>query len=215
MKNKNTAKWITLILSLFLIPYINAGTQQDSINSRHAQTIFNKTYQMVFGPQGSYLHYDVNIIGIYKTAGDIYYKGKKMNYNEARYASWNDGVTAYMVDKKKKKVDIYKADSDKKDKYLSQFKYNLNNFEYSWSPAKEGYLLSLKVKNAKFLGIREVKGLIDSKTFYPISLRIKVAFFWTTVKISDFKSGNIDDRLFIFPHNQFKDYQLADKRNED
>lgn len=214
MENKYTARLVVWILSFFIIPCMNAGTP-DSINARQARNIFNRTYQMVFGPQGSTLSYDVNIIGIYKTAGSICYKGKKMRYSEERYASWNDGITAYMVDRKKKKVDIYKADSNKKDKYLSKFNYNLNDFEYSWTPDKGAFLLTLKLKNAKFMGIREVKGLIDAKTFYPISLRIKVAFFWTTVKISNFRSGDIGDQNFIFPRDSFKGYQFTDHRNED
>ena len=210
---KNSKARVVFILSLFLIQYMSAGTL-DSDNSKEACSIFNRTYQMVFGPEGSMLHYNVNIIGIYKTSGDICYKGKKMRYGEERYASWNDGITAYMVDKKLKKVEIYKADSDKKDKYVSKFKFNLNDFEYSWSPAKEGFLLRMKLKNARFMGIREVEGLIERKTYNPISLRVKVAFFWTTVKISDFRSGNINDQVFVFPFQQFKDYKIIDKRNE-
>lgn len=203
-----------LISSLFLVASMSAATQ-DVNNAREARSIFNRTYQLVFGAQGSALHYDVNIIGIYKTAGDICYKGKKMRYAEERFASWNDGVTAYMVDKKSKKVSIYKANSDKKDKYLSKFKFNMNDFDYSWRQAKEGFLVSMKLKNARFMGIREVEGLIDKNTYYPISLRIKVAFFWTTVKISRFRSGDIGDQNFIFPSYQFKGYDVVDNRNED
>jgi hypothetical protein len=212
-QKKRINKWLVVAMAVFFISSMNAETP-NSNNAKEARNIFNRTYQLVFGPQGSMLHYDVNIIGIYKTAGDVYYKGKKMRYNEERYASWNDGVTAYMVDKKKKEVGIYQAESESKDKYLAKFKFNLNDFEYSWSPSKEGYLLSMKLKNAKLMGIREVKGLIDSKTFYPLSLRIKVAFFWTTVKISHFKSGQISDQLFVFPSSQFRGYQFLDKRNE-
>jgi hypothetical protein len=203
-----------LVSTLFLMQNLCAATQ-DANNAREARDIFNRTYQMVFGPQGSTLHYDVNIIGIYKTAGDICYKGKKQRYSEERYASWNDGVTAYMVDKKSKKVSIYKANSDKKDKYLSKFKFNLNDFEYSWRQAKEGLQINMKLKHSSFMGIREVEGFIDRKTYYPISLRIKVAFFWTTVKISRFRSGNISDQNFVFPSHQFKGYEVVDNRNED
>lgn len=212
MQQTYSTKWIMFLLSLFLLP--SYALAQSSTNAQQARNIFNRTYQMVFGPQGSSLHYDVNIIGIYKTAGDICYKGKKLRYSEKRYASWNDGVTAYMVDREKKKVEIYKADSDKKDKYLSKFKYNLNDFEYSWTPEGRDFVVSMKLKHAKFMGIREVKGLIDSSTFYPINVRIKVAFFWTTVKISNFRSGNINDEVFIFPANTFKGYQFGDHRNE-
>lgn len=205
----------TALITFLCLSLCVDTTAQNVTNAQQARNIFNRTYQMVFGAQGSTLHYDVNIIGIYRTAGDIVYKGKKMRYSEERYASWNDGVTAYMVDRKKKKVEIYRADSDKKDKYLSKFKYNLNDFEYSWLPEKGDFRITMKLKNAKYFGIREVEGLIDGKTYYPISLRIKVAFFWTTVKISRFRSGNIGDQNFVFPHEQFKGYEMLDKRSEE
>src|SRR5574344_2779480 len=121
MKVNKTSVLLVLIASLFMAVSVSAEPK-DAANSKQARNIFNRTYQLVFGPQGSMLHYDVNIIGIYKTAGDVYYKGKKMRYNEERYASWNDGVTAYMVDKKKKEVGIYQAESESKDKYLAKFK---------------------------------------------------------------------------------------------
>lgn len=205
---------MALILFFCLIPSSRVEAQ-NTTNAQQAQAIFDRTFQMVFGPQGSALHYDVNIIGIYKTMGDICYKGKKMKYSESRYASWNDGVTAYMVDHKKKTVSIYKADSDKKDNYLSKFKYNLSDFKYSWKRVSEGYQITINVKNAGLTGIREVVGLIDSNTYYPINLRIRVAFFWTTVKISNFKSGNISDQTFDFPSSYFKGYKFIDKRNDD
>lgn len=181
-------------------------------NADEARRLFNSVYNMVLGPNGSTLQYDVNIIGLYKTKGTIWYKGKKNRYAEARYMSWNDGVTAYMVDKKKKTVGIFRADDDNKDKYLSKFKYNLNDYEYSWQYCKEGIEVNLKPKNSVFLGIRQMKGILDKTTHHPKYLRIKVAFFWTTVKIFNFKAGNINDNLFVFPKKQFKDYEFIDNR---
>ena len=105
-----------------------------------------------------------------------------MKYNNRTFASWNDGVTAYMVDKKEKEVGIYKATSDKKDKYLSKFKFNLNDFIYSWSPAKEGYRVSMKLKTSKFWASVRWKDSSTAIHTIPLSVRIKVAFFWTTVK---------------------------------
>lgn len=207
--------YLNILFLSFLLMLCTGIRAQSSVNASQARSVFNRTYELVFGPQGSVLHYDVNIIGLYKTSGDICYKGKKMKFNESRYASWNDGVTAYMVDKKKRVVNIYKADSDKKDKYMSKFKFDVNDFEYSWAPGKGGWLLTMKLKHAHFMGIREVKALIDNTTYYPISLRIKVAFFWTTVKISNFRSGNVGDQTFVFPMQLFKGWQINDRRNED
>ena len=39
---------------------------QETANERQARRIFNQAYQQVFGEQGASLHYDVNIIGVYK-----------------------------------------------------------------------------------------------------------------------------------------------------
>ncbi|MBQ6031601.1 MAG: hypothetical protein IJL29_01100, partial [Prevotella sp.] len=61
-------------------------------------------------------------------------------------------------------------------------------------------------------GIKHVKAVIDKKSGAPKSLRIKLFWFWTTVKISNFHSGNINDHLFVFPKSRFKGYQLTDKR---
>jgi hypothetical protein len=40
-----------------------------------------------------------------------------------------------------------------------------------------------------------------------------VAFFWTTIRISNFKSGGITDDVFVFPREKYKnDYKFVDKR---
>ena len=199
---------IIAILSILFALSIHA---QETPNARQARQIFDRTYNMVFGERGSSLHYAVNIIGIYKTAGNIWYKGKKSKYAESRYASWNDGTTAYMVDNKKKTVEIYRADDDSKDEYLSKFKFNADDYTYHVAKATQGYELSIKPKHSGIAGIKEVKAIID-RNYHPISMRIKVAFFWTTVKISNFKSSGIADSTFTFPRNQFKTYKFTDKR---
>jgi hypothetical protein len=200
-------------LLIILLSFISLNVKGET-NAQQARKLFDSVYNMVFGEEGSTLHYDVNIIGIYKTNGTIWYKGKKSRYGEARYASWNDGVTAYMIDHKKKVVDIYRSNDDNKDKYMSKFKFNANDYSYSWANAKDGIEITIKPKTSHLMGIREVKGMLDRNTHYPLYLRIKVAFFWTTVKISNFRAGNINDNIFIFPRNQFRGYEFSDHRND-
>lgn len=93
-----------------------------------ARELFDKVFNMVFGPEGSSLSYSVNIIGLYKTQGHVVYKDKKICYEEKRFCAYEDGKVAYMVDKEKKKVDIHDYDDESKDKYLSMFKYDVDNF---------------------------------------------------------------------------------------
>ena len=54
--------------------------------------------------------------------------------------------------------------------------------------------------------------LVRKQTYEPISVRIQIAFIWTTIKISNFKSGGITDEMLRFPAEQYKDYKFVDKR---
>ena len=187
---------------------------QETANERQARRIFNQAYKQVFGEQGASLHYDLNIVGIYKTQGDITFKGKKQKFVDEKVNTWNDGVTAYMAFRKKKEVHIHAANSDKKDKYSGKFKFELDDFDYSIAEDDGLFLLTLKQKKKAKGTIKIVKAWVTKKGYEPVRLRLKVAFIWTTIKVTNFKSGGISDDIFVFPRSQYKDWTFIDKRNE-
>jgi hypothetical protein len=200
-----------ILAVIMLIGTVCSVQAQDNANSRQARRIFNNAYQQVFGEQGATLHYDVNITGIYKTRGTIWYKGKKSKFDEARMTSWNDGKYVYTFKKKKREVELHTAKNNKSDKYSQKFKFEPENYNYSIAEADNGLLVTLKlIKGRK--GMKEIHALLERKTYHPISVRIKIAFIWTTIKISDFQSGGITDEMLRFPKEQFKDYKFVDKR---
>ena len=205
MRNK-----LVLVLTTLLM-MLSSAYAQDTPNSRQARRIFDQAYNQVFGPEGATLHYDVNIIGIYKTNGTIWFKGKKSKFEDAKTCSWNDGTTVYTYRKKKREVEIYSAADNKSDKHSRKFKFDPENFEYGVSDDPEGLKLTLKAKKG-VKGIKEAHVLVTHKTYYPISVRIKLAFIWTTIKISDFQAGGIPDEMFHFPQEKFKNYKFVDKR---
>jgi outer membrane lipoprotein-sorting protein len=200
-----------LIVTLCSSLYALETTAQKSSNN--ARQEFEKVYNMVFGPQGSTLKYDVNIIGIYKTHGTIWYKGKKQCFSDERVNTWNDGVTAYMVFKKKKTIEIHDANSDKKDKYSGKFKFSLNDFDYSMHKENNDIVFCLKQhKDAKGT-VKEVRAYVDAETYTPKNLKLKVAFFWVKIKISNFRSGGVADAQFVFPVDRYKEgYKVIDHR---
>jgi hypothetical protein len=194
-----------------LLSVLTSVQAEDNPNARQARRIFNQAYQQVFGEQGATLRYDVNIIGIYKTYGTIWYKGKKSKFVDAKMNSWNDGVTVYTIKKKKKEVEIHSAKNNKSDKYSSKFKFEPENFDYSIANDERGLMLTLKAKKG-VKGIKEIHALVKRQSYEPISLRIKIAFIWTTINISNFKSGGITDEMLRFPAEKYKDYKFVDKR---
>ena len=205
MRNK-----IRLVV-LLLLSVLSSVQAEDNPNARQARRIFNQAYQQVFGEQGATLRYDVNIIGIYKTYGTIWYKGKKSKFVDAKMNSWNDGETVYTIKKKKKEVEIHSAKNNKSDKYSSKFKFEPENFDYSIANDERGLMLILKAKKGA-KGIKEIHALVKRQSYEPISLRIKIAFIWTTINISNFKSGGITDEMLRFPAEKYKDYKFVDKR---
>ena len=194
-----------------LLSVLTSVQAEDNPNARQARRIFNQAYQQVFGEQGATLRYDVNIIGIYKTYGTIWYKGKKSKFVDAKMNSWNDGETVYTIKKKKKEVEIHSAKNNKSDKYSSKFKFEPENFDYSIANHEQGLMLTLKAKKG-VKGIKEIHALVKRQSYEPISLRIKIAFIWTTINISNFKSGGITDEMLRFPAEKYKDYKFVDKR---
>ena len=200
-----------ILAVVLLLSALTSVQAEDNPNARQARRIFNQAYQQVFGEQGATLRYDVNIIGIYKTYGTIWYKGKKSKFVDAKMNSWNDGVTVYTIKKKKKEVEIHSAKNNKSDKYSSKFKFEPENFDYSIANHEQGLMLTLKAKKG-VKGIKEIHALVKRQSYEPISLRIKIAFIWTTINISNFKSGGITDEMLRFPAEKYKDYKFVDKR---
>lgn len=201
-----------LIILIPLLTIIQTKAQEDSPNAKQARHIMETAYDNVFGKEGSSFSYNVNIVGIYKTRGNITIKEKKQRFTDDRVDSWNDGKTVYMAYRKKKTVEIHDPKSSRKDKHSGKFKFSLDDFTYSVARQSDGLMLTLKQKKGAKGTIKEVKALVAYKTYAPIRLRIKVSFFWTTINITNFKAGNINDKTFVFPRERYKGWKFVDKR---
>ncbi len=209
-----TAMIKRILFVLFLLLTVAGVSAQTATQPNEARELFDKIYNKMFGPEGCSLRYDVNIIGIYKTHGSIWYKEKKQRFSDERVDVWNDGVTAYMVYRKKKVVEIHDANSDKKDKYSGKFKFSLDDFDYSKSMDGEDLVLRLKQRRGAKGTVKEVRAYIDPKTLTPKFVKVKVSFIWTKIKISNFMAGFINDNMFVFPQDQYpsSEYKYVDKR---
>lgn len=200
-------------LLLFSFVFSISLSAKDTPNSRQARRIFNEVYEKTFGNEGSTLHYAVNIIGIFKTEGTIWYKNKKSKFVDERYNSFCDGTTYWLVERKKQTVHIHDAQSEKRDKYATKFVFYPENFIYSIKDMSSHFELTLKAK-PHTKGIKLVRVLLDKRTHNPLSLRVKLGIIWTTVKISNYKCGGISESIFDFPKDKYKNYKVIDHRLE-
>ena len=198
---------------MMCMPLVAFSAGKKTTNSNEARRLFEATYNKVFGDKGCQLHYEVNLVGIYKTSGSIWMKGKKSKFVDAKVDSWNDGKTIYTVYRKKKQIHVFEAGSDKRDKYASKFKFTLNDFDYEIMERISGYvMIKLKQRKEAKGTVKEARVLIEEKTLTPVHAKVKVAFFWANIAISDFKTDDISDDLFVFPKEKYgSDYKYVDK----
>lgn len=202
-----------LTLTLFLLSVLPSNATKKTTNAEEARKTFDKVYNMVFGPEGCSLHYDVNIVGFYKTSGTIWYRGRKQRFTDEKADVWNDGKTAYMVYRKKKTIEIHNAQSDKKDKYSGKFKFSPDDFNYSMERSGEDIILNMKQRKGAKGTVKEAKATINATTLAPKHVKVKVAFIWANIWISNFKAGDISDNIFVFPRSRYgSDYKYVDKR---
>ena len=73
-------KKIFVLMTMLWAVLALQAQEHETPNAQQARRLFNETYKMIYGEQGSQLHYKVNIIGIYKTEGTIWTKGKKSKF---------------------------------------------------------------------------------------------------------------------------------------
>ncbi len=191
--------------------FVSSCSFAQTPNERQARQIFDQVYNMVYGAQGATLHYAVNIIGIYKTEGTIWYKGKKSKFIDEKYDAYSDGIYYWRAERKKKEVQVYNMDDDSRDKYSTKFKFEPNNYKYSIRRDEKAYWITLEAKKG-VKGIKEATVQLDLKKRYPQSIRLKLGIFHTTVKISNFKTGGIPDNIFVFDKRKYSDYKLVDNR---
>ena len=186
---------------------------QRTFTAEEARQLFEEKYQMVFGDEGCTLHYAVNIIGLYKTEGTIWFKQDKSKFVDDKYTAWNDGITYTRVERSKRKVDVFSINDESRDRYASKFSFELDNDNYSATEENDQYVISLKAKKG-VKGIKEAKCYINKETGYPESLRIKLFIITATVKITNFQYGNLPDDTFVFPEQLYADYTYVHHRKE-
>ena len=197
------------LLTFFSVTSVSA---EQTPNEKQARRIFDEAYEKVFGPQGCSLEYKVNLLGLYKTEGSVWFKEKKQKYLSKGSNGWNDGVTSYIVKNRKKVVEIHHA--TKKNKHEDKFEFHADNYSYHIATDPKGLLITLKAKKG-VKGPKEVRALLDRSTYAPIHVKAKIGIIWANIAVSNFHSGDVNDEVFVFPRAKYSHFKFVDKRKED
>jgi outer membrane lipoprotein-sorting protein len=109
-------------------------------------------------------------------------------------------------------VELHDPRVNKADEKLQMFKFEPDSYNYSIAKDPDGLLVTLVAKPKTNVKMKRIEALLTPGNYYPKRLRIKVSIFWATITFSDFQAGDIDDEVFIFPMEKYKDYKVVDLR---
>ncbi|MGI6232239.1 MAG: hypothetical protein ACOYJF_05235 [Prevotella sp.] len=201
--------FLSLLLALLALASPAAAAQNN--NEQQAKKMLMQAYNKVFGAQGCFLRYDAHLSFFFHSKGWASMKKGKYAYDDTKTHGWCDGKNYYYLDRKKKEVQILNGHSAKNGSVMDKFTFHPDDYSYRWASTKEGYVITIKAKK-NVSGVKTAKVLLDRKTQNPLRISVRIAFLWAKVDISQFRQGNINDSIFYFPRNKYKDYKIVDKR---
>ena len=185
---------------------------QDTPNGRQAKRIFNTAWNRIYGDEGVRFHYKIDILHLYKEEGISCNKGDKERSEHKNTIIYSDGKLKHVVRTNKKVVELHDPKVNKADEKLQMFKFDPDSYNYAIAKDPEGFLITLTAKPGAKVKMKKVEAIISEGNYYPKRLRIKVSIFWCNIFISDFQAGNIDDSIFVFPKEKYKDFKVEDLR---
>ena len=202
------------IFILALLCPLSAFSAEDTetANARQAKRIFQTAYNHFFGPEGVRFTYKINILSLYKEQGTAWYKGDKSKSVYKNAKMWSNGKEKYILREKKGLVELHDPRVNKKDEKLKMFKFEPDNYNYSIKKEGEDLEVTLAAKKGAKCKMKKIVALLTPGNYYPKKLRIKVSIFWATITFADFQAGGLDDGIFEFPFDKYKQYRIVDER---
>ena len=185
---------------------------QDTPNARQAKRVFNTAWNQIYGEKGVTFHYKINILHLYKEEGTSWNKGDMARSEHKNTLLFSDGNLKHIVRTNKKVVELHDPKVNKADEKLQMFKFEPDSYNYSIAKEGDDLLVTLVAKPKANVKMKKIEALLTQGNYYPKRLRIKVSIFWATITFSNFKAGDIDDSVFIYPKEKYKDYKVVDLR---
>jgi len=185
---------------------------QDTPNARQAKRVFNTAWNQIYGEKGVTFHYKINILHLYKEEGTSWNKGDLARSEHKNTLLFSDGNLKHIVRTNKKVVELHDPKVNKADEKLQMFKFEPDSYNYSIAKEGDDLLVTLVAKPKTNVKMKKIEALLTQGNYYPKRLRIKVSIFWATITFSNFKAGDIEDSVFIYPEEKYKDYKVVDLR---
>lgn len=201
-------KKTALIIALLSLLTLGATAQ----NASRAKQILDQTAAQLSNKGGASAQFTITTPGVGTTNGHITIKGSKFTATTPQAAIWYDGKTQWTYMSKTEEVNVSNPNESQQAqmnpyKFITLYK---NGYRLGMKESKGNYEVHLKALN-RGRSIQEMYITIN-KNYIPTNIRMKEGKNWSTITISNFKSSNVDDRVFTFPSKDYPNAELIDLR---
>lgn len=194
---------------LFLISVLSLSVSAQ--NAAQARKILDKTASVISRKNGASANFSIS--GKYgNTSGTIAIKGNKFNARTPQAIVWFDGKTQWTYMKKSQEVNVSNP-TEAQQQSMNPYKFiNIykNGFKLSVKNVSGGWQIHLYATNQKRT-IKEMYVTIG-KNYYPQIIKMRQSNGWTTIKVSGFKAGSLNDAMFRFNAKEFPSAEIIDLR---
>ncbi len=214
MKLKLYHHFITIMKRLFflitLLSVFELGLSAQ--NAGRAKQILDQTSAVLSNKGGASAQFTITTPGVGTTTGQITIKGNKFTATTPKAAIWYDGKTQWTYMSKTEEVNVSNPDESQQAqmnpyKFITLYK---NGYRLGMKETNGGYEIHLTALN-RGRSIQEMFITIN-KSYIPTNVRLKEGKQWSTITISNYKSSNVDDRVFTFPSKDYPNAELIDLR---
>lgn len=194
------------IIIISLLAIVAAVYAQETGNAR---TLLDKTAAKLSGDGGVSAAFSAS--GVNGTAsGTIIVKGDKFRVQTSQAIVWFDGETQWVYSKSTDEVNISTpADAQQTVnpyKFITLYK---DGYDLASSKSGTGYSIHLTAQGNKT--IREMYVAITS-SYVPTQIKLRTKNGWSTVDVSNFKSGQYSDATFKFSAKDYPSAEIIDLR---
>ena len=182
-------------------------------NAAQARKILDRTAAIVGSKGGATAQFTVTGPKTGTVSGTLAIKGNKFHVTTPKSTVWYNGKTQWSYLKATEEVNV-STPNEAQQMNMNPYRFiNLYKSGYNLGMTDRGssYWVHLTAQS-KSRSVQEVYILIDKKTHYPSTIKMRHDNAWTTISVRNFTTRRLADSMFTFNAKDFPKAEVIDLR---
>jgi outer membrane lipoprotein-sorting protein len=199
----------TILITLMICVTLCVNAQ----NAAQARRVLDKTATIIGNKGGASANFKISSSNMGSTSGSISIKGNKFHARTNQATVWFNGKTQWSYLQSTDEVNITtptEAQRMRMNPYTFITMYK-NGYTLGMTSKGANYQVHMTAQN-KQRTVQEVYLTINKSTYKPSIIKMRESGKWTTITISNFKTTNLPNSLFMFSAKDFPTAEVIDLR---